>query len=451
MLLKCIRESLEGASRRRAISLDLQMSEINSNHQQFSPRLAEVFFTCRYYTAPSIHPAYYNQNQDNSIGHQLKVVMGCLLLGRSCINSPLYNLPQKTHLRLLSYYMDRCTEQIDQLMQLDSPPLTLSLSLLTLAVTHVNLMDARKGWLLMATARAYLHNHMDDYFDAIMDKTGPTNPELETYKLMLLLCGKADVNISYLVQNGPAQSIFSFDEMLLVPKPVIGDNPLHHAIVKQSFLFDLMARRSNSRIDSSIQCSNSIRTAKWKAITQTNSDFTAWYIGLPSELKIGDKPFDIVNMEIPEDLDTSIACLQLTYYSEWVWVYGNVYNPDTSSNPSKDEATFLESTHMIFLASLSMVKVSEFLHKVEMCKIEYHRLLFACEPLLYLAKSTDSHIAYESEKALKKAVSILKSLLQHNLFSPICKVHQENGNSIAFGQRLIGRLNALFSEYNMQF
>ncbi|KAG2188473.1 hypothetical protein INT44_001226 [Umbelopsis vinacea] len=347
--------------------------------------------------------------------------------------------------------MDRCTEQIDHLMLLDSPPLTLALSLLALAVTHTNLMDARKGWLLMATARAYLHHHMDDYIDAIMDKMGPTNPELETYKLALLLCGNADEQISYLVENRPAQSVFSFDEMLLVPKPVLGDNPLRHTIVKQSFLWRLMTRRSNSRISSSIQVKNSIQTVKWEAIRQANSDFTAWYIGLPSELKIGDKPFDIINMEIPQDLDTSIVTLQLSYYSEWIWVYGHVYNPDTISNPSTDEKSLVELTHMTFLASLSIVKISEFLHNVEMCKIEFHRLLFACEPLLYLAKSADSHIAYESERALKKAIIVFKSLLQHNLFSPISKEYQVDGNPIAFGERLIERLNTLFSEYNMQF
>jgi hypothetical protein len=451
ILLKCMREPLERESWRLAISLDLQMSSLNSNDQQFSPLLAEVFFACRYHTAPLIHPEYYNQNRDNSIGNHLKVVIGCLLSARNCINSPLYNVPHKTQLRQLSYYRDRCTDQIDQLMQLDSPPLSLSLLLLTLAFTHVYLMNARKGWLLMATARAYLQHHMDEYFDAIMDKDGPTNPELETFKLALRVCGKADDNISYLTQNRPTQRMVSFDEMLLVPKPVLGDHPLRHAIVKHSFLWCLMARRSNSRIASSIQFTNSIRTVNWETIRQTNSDFTAWYIGLPSELKIGDNPFDIVNMEIPQDLDTSILSLQLAYYSEWIWVYGNIYDPNTSSNLSIDEAIFAELTYMVFLASLSMVKVAEFLHEVEMCQIEFHRLLFACEPLLYLAKSTDSHIAYESERALKKALTVLKSVLQHNLFSPIGKDQQENGNPIAFGQRFIVRLKAFFSEYNMHF
>ncbi|CAO3676698.1 unnamed protein product [Umbelopsis ramanniana] len=448
---KCLKEPLERESWRLAISLDLQMSALNSNQQQFTPILAEVFFACRYHTAPLIHPDYYNQNQDKAIGNHLKVVIGCLLAGRNCIKSPLYDLPRKTQLRQLSYYMGRCTEQIDQLMMLDSPPLSLSLLLLTLSFTNVYLMNARKAWLLMATARTYLLNHMEEFFDAIMDKDGPTNSELETYKLALHLCATADEKISYIAQNHPAQSLIGFDEMLLLPKPVLGDNPLRYSIAKQSFLWYLTARRSNFNIDSSTQFTGSTRVVNWDTIRQTNSNFTTWYISLPSELKIGDNPFDIIGMDIPQDLDTSVASLQLAYYSEWCWVYGNVLSPNTSSEPSTNEASFIELKHMVLLASLSMVKVCEFLHKVEMCKIEYHRLLFACEPLLYLAKSTDSYIAYESEMALKKALTVLKSLLQHNLFSPIARDQQENGNPIAFGQRLIERLNTLLSEYNMQF
>lgn len=446
-----MKEPLERESWRQAISLDLQMSALNSNQQLFEPVLAEIYFACRYYTAPLIHPEYYNQNQDTPIGNHLKAVIGCLLAGRNCIKSPLYDLPRKSQLRQLSYYMSLCTEQIDHLMMLDSPPLSLSLLLLTLACTNVHLMNPRKAWLLMATARTYLLNHMEEFFDAIKDIDGPSNPELETYKVALHLCAIADEKISFIAQNRPAQSIISFDEMLLLPKPVLGDDPLRHSITKQSFLWYLTARRSNRNIASSTQFIGSTRMVNWDAIRQTNRDFTSWYVRLPSELKIGDHPFDIIGMDIPQDLDTSVASLQVAYYSEWCWVYGNVLDPNTSPEPSTNEASIMELKHMAFLASLSIVKVCEFLHRVEMCKIQYYRLLFACEPLLYLAKSTDLHVAYESEMALKKALAILKSLLRHNLFSPIARDQQENGHPIAFGQRLVERLNTLLSEYDISF
>jgi hypothetical protein len=241
------------------------------------------------------------------------------------------------------------------------------------------------------------------------------------------------------------------DDMLLMPKPVLGDNALQHAIIKQSYLFERIRRRCNARIASSVQFTDSIRTLDWNTLRQINSDFTAWYIGLPSEFKIGDKPFDFIKMDIPQDFDSSIASLLLTYYGEWVSVYGNTLGAEIKSYSPVDEATLAELTNITFLAAMSVVKVAEFLSRVEMCKIEFYWLLFASEPLLHLAKSTDTYFANEARQALQKTLVILKTLLKDNLFSPIFHNLPLEGDRIALGQKLVERISHLFSSYGIDF
>lgn len=370
---------------------------------------------------------------------------------RYCIKSPFFYLSQDAQAEQASYYMYRCNEVVEEMMLSDNPPLSLPLLLLTLSAGQLMLQNLRRSWLLLATARAYLQQYMAVYIDAIKDKDGPTNPELETYKLALHSYKKSDDQVSYLLQNHTVQRIVSFDEMLLIPKPISGEDSLRHAVVKQSFLWDLMKNRSNSWVQSSVQLTNSIMTVNWKTITQINRDFTAWYAGLPPELKIGDKPFDILKVDVPSDLDPGMAALLLAYYGEWTSLYGNTFIPDTDSTSSGDEAIILESTQITFLACMSVVKITEYLSKVEMCKIEFYWLLFACEPLLLLAKSSDAYFANEARQGLHKMLTILKILLKHNLFYSVYSNTPGNGDPIVLGQRLVERISNLFLAYGLKF
>ncbi|KAI8583041.1 hypothetical protein K450DRAFT_277534 [Umbelopsis ramanniana AG] len=451
LLVQYVREYSDRKTLRRMVDAELRMSSITSFHQQITPSLVQSYFNCRHTKTPLLHPEYYNQNQHNSIGHHLRLMIGCSMSLRYCIKYPFFYLPRNLQASQASYYIDRCNDLVEELMLLDHPPLTLPLLLLTLSSTYMMFQNARRSWLLIATARAYLQQHMNDFMDALMDKDGPSNPELETYKLALHLCEKLDQNISYIVENRPAQKIVNMDDMLLMPKPVLGENTLQHTILKQAFLFEIIRRRCNSRIASSIQLTNSIRTLSWSTLRQINSDFTAWYTELPPELKIGDNPFDIVKMDIPEDMDPSIAPLLMIYYSEWISVYGNTLNPEMNSDISMDEATSVESTHITFLAAMAVVKINEFLSRVEICKIEFYWLLFASEPLLHLAKSTDAYFANEARQALQKTLIILKTLLKNNLFSPVLYNLPMDGDHIAIGERLVERISNLFSSYGIEF
>lgn len=451
VLVQYIREYSNRDSLRRMVGAELRISSIHSYHQQINPSLVQSYFNCRHTMAPLLHPEYYNQNQHNLIGKHLRVVIGCAMSLRYCIKSPFFYLPPDAQVNQASYYIGRCNDLVEELMLLDNPPLSLPLLLLTLSSTHIMFQNARKSWLLLATARAYLQQYMNDYIDALKDKDGPSNPELETYKFALHLCEKSDEQISYIVGNRPAQKSFDMDNMLLMPKPVLGDNALQHAVVKQSYLFEHIRRRCNSRIASSVQFTDSIRTLDWNTLRQINSDFTAWYIGLPPEFKIGDKPFAIIKMDIPQDFDASVASLLLTYYGEWVSVYGNTLGADFKSYSPVDEATLAELTNITFLAAMSVTKVTEFLSRVEMCKIEFHWLLFASEPLLHLAKSMDAYFANEARQALQKTLLILKKILKDNLFSPIFHNLPMEGDCIALGQKLVERISHLFSSYGIDF
>ncbi|KAH8556556.1 hypothetical protein BGW37DRAFT_473100 [Umbelopsis sp. PMI_123] len=451
MLLQCVREYLDEETVGIIIGFDLRMAPLNSYHQQITPLLVQAYFNCRHTMAPLLHPEYYNQSRFNTIGNHLRLMIACTMCFRNCVNSPFFYLPPKVQVDHVAYYIGCCTDQIEELMLLDNPPLSLSLLLLTLASTYLMLQNPRKSWLLLATARAYLQQHLNDYIDSIMDRDGPSTAELETYKFALIFCRKQDEHVSYIVQDRPSVNIVNLDPELLVPKLVLGDDPMQYAIIKQSTLWDFLKSHANNWIASSVIITDSIRTVNWNTLKKINSEFTAWYVNLPHELKIGDKPFDIAKMDIPENFNTSIACLQLTYYGEWVTVYGNTLNPDITSDSLVDEATLVESTQIVFLASLSVVKVAEFLSRVEMCKIEFYWLLFACEPLLYLCKSTNSHFASEARQALQKALIVLKALLKHNLFLPAINNVQLTENPIMLGQKLVERISNLFSPYGIQF
>ncbi|KAI8583042.1 hypothetical protein K450DRAFT_297264 [Umbelopsis ramanniana AG] len=451
-LVQYVREYLNSESLRQSVKMYSQISALKSCNQQITPLLEQCYFSCGDPLARLIHPEFYRQNRDNSIGNHLRLAIGCSMSLRYCIKSPFFHLPQSAQADQASYYMGRCNEVMEELMLSDDPPLSLPLLLLTLSSGHLMLQNVRKSWLLLATARAYLQQRMNIYIHYIKNKDGPTNPELETYKLALHSCKKSDEQVSFLLQNSGAQRIVSFDEILLMPKPVLGENALRHALVKQSFLWDLLKTRSSSWIESSVQFTDSIRTVNWKTIRQINSEFTAWYIGLPSELKIGDKPFDIVKMDIPQGLDAGIASLLLTYYGEWTTVYTSTLNPNTNSDSSTDKATLVESTHITFLAAMSVIKIAEFLSRVEMCKIEFYWLLFACEPLMLLAKSPDVYFASQAREGLQKMLMILKTLLKHNLFYSVYNHHiTGDGDPMALGQRLVERISNLFSTYGMKF
>lgn len=450
-LVQYVREYLNNESLRQNVKMYLQMSTFKSCNEDITPILEQCYFSCGHSVAPLIHPEYYNQNRDNSIGKHLRLLIGCSMSLRYCIKSPIFYLSQDAQADQASYYMGRCNEVVEEMMLLDNPPLSLPLLMLELSAGHLMLQNLRRSWLLLATARAYLQQYMVVYIDAIKDKDGPTNPELETYKLALHSCKKSDDQVSFLLHNHTVQGIVSFDEMLLMPKPVLGEDSLRHAVVKQSFLWDLMKNRSNSWVKSSVQLTDSIMTVNWKTIKQINRDFTAWYAGLPPELKIGDEPFDILKIDIPHDLDPGIANLLLAYYGEWTSLYGNTFIPGADSDSSTDEATLLESTHITFLASMSVVKIAEYLSRVEICKIEFYWLLFACEPLLFLAKSSDAYFASEARQGLQKMLAILKTLLKHNLFYSVYNNIPGNGDPIALGQRLVERISNLFLAYGMQF
>ncbi|KAG2188469.1 hypothetical protein INT44_001222 [Umbelopsis vinacea] len=449
-LVQYAREYSNRKSWREMVGAGLQMS-ISSYHQQITPSLLQSYLNCKHAIAPLLHPEYYNQNEHNSIGHHLRVMIGYSMSFRHCIKSPFFYLPLDAQADQAFYYMGRCNELVEELMLLDDPPLTLPLLLLTLSSTYIMFQNARRSWLLLATARAYLQQHMRHFMDALMDKDGPSNPELETYKFALHSCEAADRHLSSIVDNSPAQRIVSIDEMLLMPKPILGGNTLQDAIVKQAFVFDLIRRRCDSRITSSIQLTNSVRTLSWATLREMNSDFTAWYTGLPPELKIGDNPFDIVKMDIPENLDPSIAALLSTYYHEWISVYASTLNPEINVDSLVDEATPVESTHITFLAAMSVVKMTEFLSRVEMCKIEFHWLLFASEPLLHLAKSRDTYFATEARKALHTTLGILKILFKENLFFPGFYHSPTHGGHSALIQSLVERISNLFSSYGIDF
>lgn len=148
-------------------------------------------------------------------------------------------------------------------------------------------------------------------------------------------------------------------------------------------------------------------------------------------------------MDIPQDLDANIASLLLTYYVEWVLVYGNTVGAELKFDSPVDEATLAELTNITFLAAMSVVKFTEFLSRLEMCKINFYWLLFASEPLLHLAESTDAYLANEARQALQKTLVIFKTLLKDKLFSPNFHNLQLEGNRIVLGQGLVERISHL--------
>lgn len=399
-----------------------------------------------------MHQEYYHQNVGNSIGAQLNLAIGCLTSVRNCVHSPFRKLPQYSLLEQASYFIVTCTEQVEEMMLLDQPPLTLPMLLLALSTSYLVLQNPQKAWLLTSTARAYLQQCLSKYITSLSDRNMPSNAEVETYKFAIHYCKRADDHLTSIIhgRTSPPQ-ILNIDPELLLPKMLENDDPVQNSIQIEAYSWETLKNRAQSWLYSTHQQNGQDKTVDWKNVKDVNNLFSAWYRRLPRKLKIGDNPFDINAMEIPNDLHVGVCALNLQYYGEWVSVYGNFLSSENAAEASDDEATVAECKHIAFLASQAIIKIAQHMTVAESCRIEFYWILFACEPLLHLINASDQHIANESRKTLQSALTILKAVMQHTFFYPNVKLGRDNDYPITLMHRLRDRITGLFSAYGIQF
>jgi hypothetical protein len=349
---------------------------------------------------------------------------------------------------LAAYHISACTEQVEEMMLLDYPPLSLPILLLALASTHLIHQNVRKAWLLVATARAYLQQLLPSYIEALSQKNSSSTPELETYKYAVHFCKTSDDHLTAIMQSPWTPAILNIDPELLLPQRLEGDDPTQHSLIMYTLSWENLKNRANSWICVNQTTTGTIRTINWKIVKEINNEFSTWYRRLPNELKIGDNPFDISAMDLPRDLDVGICALNLQYYGEWMSFYGCFLYANISE-PTDDEGTLTECKQIVFLASQAIVKLAQQMAQVEICRIEFYWILFVCEPLLLLVNSSDQHIASESRKALYSSVKILKAVMAYSYSFP-SSIGEDN-YQIALVSKLIDRIAGLFSSYGIQF
>ena len=243
-LVQVLRETLDVETTMQNQSLVIRTPSFIGNNPLLISSLVHAYFTCHNCIQPLIHQQYYDANLRNSTGYQLTIAIACVMSVRNCGHTNLSNLSQTAHLELINYFTAIATEQVQEMMLLDNPPLTFPILLICLASAYVVVQKMKKARLLIFPARAYLQQHAGEYIRISPGIDIPSNPEIETYKYAVHCCKTLDDQLSCVVEGRRTPEVLNIEQKYLIPALLEGDDTLQHLVNVETLSWHTMVQKA---------------------------------------------------------------------------------------------------------------------------------------------------------------------------------------------------------------